>query len=576
MARVEQNPDLRSRWAPTVVYSLRVSLVLLIAVSVLWHRVAAWLASTPSEHEIMTRLLQNDLYHSLFFAIGSVFALGCLLPGSFRRRRIAALLAGVLSGGLIATTPDWTRLDVTRPTSFQFACFFVGANIALMILLAGREKEETGWLRFFALPVLGDALFPLAVWARYRGRAYGMKLWRPVVVALVLAPTLLVWLAEPLPIGEPIAGHGWWRQIAPSHGAWFYQAVFEEDRGTVLVVDEQLRRVERYAPQADTTFPQQRLILPPKSNRASALGVDRQRDLLVQVDFADQVTRVIEADELRLVREIPITNSPTVYYDDHCRTFWFPEPESLVVSCPGGLFAMCPDGARVTASLRKNQNFDLTYDPKRNELWATGSIRQLLALRPRPFSLSRSRNKPFKSDRSVFDPLRDRLVFSAPFPGALYSVTLEDLSIDEFRTFPGVHELEIDPQRRWLLVAGLFSSLEIRDADTMALITRGYGPPWPRWWAVDSAGGKAYLTTKYHGLWELDLDAVAEDRIGNWLRRWDPYYLLGQLVAKPLFATLGIRAQQGDIPLDQPVEPAPGPPCGAARWYDLPAEQAGN
>ena len=526
------------------------------------------------EHEIMPLLLQGDLYHSLFFALGLVFILGLIVPvrATLRPGRwLVAIAGGVFAGGLVATTPDWTRLGVTLPTSFKWACLFL---IALLVFLAPRVERPRGWWRIFSLPVLGDVLFPLGLWASFRNRAYWMSLWRPVVVAMVIAPTFLVWLAAPLPMDDTIAADGWWRQIAPSQGGWFYQAIFEKDTGTVLVVDEQLRRVERYDPKRDAPAPLNRLALPPKSNRVSAMGVDRQRGLLVQVDLADGVTRVIATDGLRLLREIPIANSPAIYFDSHCRTYWFPEPESLLLSCPDGLLAMCPDGTRVTASLDKNQNFDLTYDARRDELWATGSIVQLLALRPRPFGLSRERMKPYQSDRSVLDAVRDRLVFSAPLPGALYSMALDDLSLVEYRAFPGVHELEIDPRRRWLLVAGLFSYFEIRDADTMAPITRGHGPPWPRWWAVDSAGGKAYLTSKLHGLWELDLDAVADNGFGNWLRRWDPYYLLAQLASKRLLAAFGVRAQLRELPLDVPVQQVPGPPCSAARWYDLPPEPA--
>jgi len=141
--------------------------------------------------------------------------------------------------------------------------------------------------------------------------------------------------------------------------------------------------------------------------------------------------------------------------------------------------------------------------------------------------------------------------------------------LHSIRAFPGVRLAAVDRARGWLVLGGLSPVLEIRSLHDYKPIHRLTAPPWMRWFQIDSAAGKAYLTSCSHGLWELDLEALADKGPAPFVARHDPFYRLAALLADAVQTSLG---WDSDVLEFQPTEPAifNAAPCPDGSWTDPP------
>ena len=97
----------------------------------------------------------------------------------------------------------------------------------------------------------------------------------------------------------------------------------------------------------------------------------------------------------------------------------------------------------------------------------------------------------------------DRLFVACPVAGQVLVVNLNTYKIEQtIQAFPGVRIVELDKERKWMLLAGFVPYIEIRSMDDYALVNRFSCPHWARWIDIDSAGNTAYVTSEMkYGPW---------------------------------------------------------------------------
>ncbi|MDP8256401.1 MAG: hypothetical protein P9M14_11685 [Candidatus Alcyoniella australis] len=555
------------------IYPLRASLVLAF---LLWQLIntCRWIIN----NDLMLNLVcQIDIFHALFYASFPTLLLVTLFPsrieGSRPRAALMAvyLVAGPLAGMLTCIAPLTTRPDL------HIGGLKIGIAVWIAVNLTGLGWFHLGekwgprsrkWMRA-CLP-LSDLFFPALVWSAYiyretRGRRTLSVARILPAVLLALAP-LLPWLVNPLDFASPLQFSAPLRLLDCGR---YYQFLLDPQRRDLLVVDRSLQVIQRIDPLDGSRRERVALdIVAP----IRALALDQESRSLVLVDPGGMQTQVLDADTLKLRRRIAFSGLDPASVEssqnmDACRTYWHAQDHLLYANCEGGLLLMCPDGRRPVAQYMGLPG-DMLYDSERREFYTAAWNRALMALSPADLHPLREFNRGSAApERMALDSRSGRLFVAYPMLSSVLVLDIESFTpIRWLYAFPGVRLVAIEPHHGWLLLAGLSPLIEVRSLQDLSLIRRIKAPPYGRWIEFDEQRDVAYLTSKTHGLWELDLKQLGQISSGaRLLQRLDPFYLLTARLNLPILRALEMPLG-GKSQAMQPAESFGGQPCGSGDW----------
>jgi hypothetical protein len=187
------------------------------------------------------------------------------------------------------------------------------------------------------------------------------------------------------------------------------------------------------------------------------------------------------------------------------------------------LYRLGPDGDRLAvAAHREGLPGDIAFEEKHQRLVHAAWGLPLAALDPATFRVKQTLPVPPRPERMAVDTTTDRLFVAFPMEGRLLVVDLGKFAILQWvDVTPGISLVAVDENRRRLFLGGLSPLVEIRSLDDLSLMARLQAPAWQRWLAFDAVENRLFLTSKLHGLWEIDL--ARADR-GQWFDRYDPFF----------------------------------------------------